>query len=119
MLDAYDKGTLATTTNVEYWAVATEKLYDDEIPPFIDNLWRREPSIGIAAMTSIGRQMDLSGSNSMNFSAFTSGSLQRTHCVVFSWPHTGILVGRPDFRPTWKPSYLSEIQPGIYCYFQN
>ncbi len=117
VLDAYDHGTLGTTTNVEHWGVATEKLYDDEIPPFIENLWWDEPSIGIAAMTTTGDRVDLSGSNSMNFAAFSSGSLSRTHCVAFSWHLTGILVGRPDFRPTWNPWYIDKIGPGIYVYY--
>ena len=116
VLEAYEKGTLETFTNAEDWVVAPQKLYDQDIPPFIENLWQREPSVGIASVPSTGAGPDLSGSNSMNFTAWKYISRQRTHCVVFSWPNTGILIGRPDFHPVWEVARLWEIRPGIYLY---
>ncbi|MGO8837596.1 MAG: hypothetical protein ACLQAH_16485 [Limisphaerales bacterium] len=116
VLDRYEKGTLATTTNAEYWAVGREKLYDDEIPAFIENLWPKEPSIGIATMASSGPASNPIGTNSMDFTALSAASLHRTHCVAFSWYLTGILIGRADFRPTWKPWYIHEVMPGIYVF---
>jgi len=109
VLDRYDNGKLATTTNAEYWAVGAEKLDGAEIPEFIQKLWRNKPSIGVATITDDG--WFLSEPNQK-----LQTNARRTHCVAFSWYLTGILVGRPDFHSAWNPWYLHEIMPGIYAF---
>ena len=116
VLDRYEKGELETTTNVERWAVGPRKLYDDEIPLFIENLWPKEPSIGIAAMASSGSGLNLIGTNGIDITALGANTFHQTLCVAFSWKHTCILVGRPDFRPALESWRFYEIEPGIYLF---
>lgn len=110
VLDRYDVGGLATTTNVEYWAVGKAKIEDKEIPEHIQRMWRFKPSIGVATMSPSG----FIGGNFPPDGPEATPKL--THCVAFSWYLTGVLVGRPDFRSTWNPWYIQEIVPGVYAY---
>ena len=54
LLDRYDAGELATTTNVEYWAVGNARIEDKEIPDHMRRLWRFKTWIGVATMSSTG-----------------------------------------------------------------
>lgn len=119
ILDQYENGKLTTTTNIEYWATGRDKLVKDEIPLQIQNLWRRKPSIGIATITENGWVIQSTQTNAESLAQLTGGvsvPLKLSHCVVFSWYETGILVGRPDFQSKWNPWYLHEIMPGIYAF---
>jgi hypothetical protein len=118
-LDKLENGKLATTTNVEYWAVGHPKLATNEIPIQIQNLWRNKPSIGIATITENGWIIASMPTNVAILPQLTGGMptpLKLSHCVAFSWYDTGILVGRPDFQSKWNPWYLHEITPGIYAF---
>lgn len=119
VLDRYENGKLATTTNVEYWAMGKDKLEDAEIPPDMWKLWRDKPSIGIATITDNGWMIQSTDTNPASLRALTGGvpmPLKLSHCVAFSWYLTGVLVGRADFRSQWNPWYLHEIMPGVYVY---
>ena len=110
VLDRYDAGELATSTNAEYWAVGKAKIEDKEIPDHMRRLWRFKPSIGVATMSPCGF---IEG----NFPPDGPEATPKpTHCVAFSWYLTGVLVGRPDFRTAWNPWYIQEIVPGVYAY---
>jgi hypothetical protein len=119
VLDHYESGKLATTTNVEYWAAGLDKIEQSEIPARMQELWRDKPSIGIATITDNGWLIQSTGTNAESLRALTGGvamPLKLTHCVAFSWYLTGVLVGRPDFQSKWNPWYLHEIRPGIYVF---
>jgi hypothetical protein len=119
VLDQYEKGTLATTTNIEYWATGRDKLEEAEIPPAIRTMWWDKPSIGIATITDNGWIIQSTQTNPASLAALTGGvptPLKLSHCVAFSWYDTGILVGRPDFRSKWNPWCLHELMPGIYVF---
>ena len=115
VLARYDSGKLATKPKVPYWATGAEPLAENEIPEHIRKLWRDKPSIGIATMSANGW---LINPNDTNTSALISESepTNRVHCVAFSWYLTGVLVGPPDFKPTWNPWYSRRIIPGVYAF---
>jgi hypothetical protein len=113
VLARYEAGKLDVKPKAEYWAAGKESLSDKEIPDHIRNLWRERPTIGVATMTADGWMIDPNQTNSVspNGEATT-----RVHCVAFSWYLTGLLVGPPDFKPTWNPWYTREIIPGVYAF---
>jgi hypothetical protein len=119
VLDQYENGKLTTTTNIEYWVTGRDKIVKDEIPLRIRNLWRHEPSIGIATITDNGWVIQSTQTNAESLAQLTGGiqtPLKLSHCVAFSWYDTGILVGRTNFQSKWNPWYLHEIMPGIYAF---
>ena len=115
VLARYESGTLATIPKAEYWAIGKERLAEAEVPARIRNLWWKKPSTGIATMTDEGRLLDPARTNTTSLTA-TGTPSTRGHCVAFSWCLTGVLVGPPDFRPTWNPWYIRRIIPGVYAY---
>jgi hypothetical protein len=115
VLARYDSGKLATKPKAEYWATGKGPLAEKEIPELIRKLWWDKPSIGIATMSANGWVIN---PNETNISAVISESepTNRVHCVAFSWYLTGVLVGPPDFKPTWNPWYSRQIIPGVYAF---
>jgi hypothetical protein len=118
-LDKFENGKLMTATNVEYWAMGRDKLATNEIPTYIQNLWRNRPSIGIATVTENGWIISSAQTNAESLAQLTGGiptPLELSRCVAFSWYDTGILVCRTNFHSKWNPWYLHEISPGIYVF---
>lgn len=115
VLARYEKGKLETNPEAEYWATGKEPLSEREIPEDIRNLWRNKPSIGIATMTENGWLINPNDTN-ISFSISENDATTRVHCVAFSWYLTGVLVGPPDFKPTWNPWYTRQIIPGVYAF---
>jgi hypothetical protein len=115
VLARYEKGKLETKPKAEYWATGKEPLSEREIPEDIRNLWWDKPSIGIATMTANGWLINPNDTN-ISFTISESDPTTRVHCVAFSWYLTGVLVGPPNFRPTWNPWYTRQILPGVYAF---
>lgn len=119
VINRYESGKMATTTNVEYWAAGGDKIEPSEIPNWIQNLWKDKPSIGIATITENGWDTSSAGTNVEALRNLTGGvikPLKLTHCVAFSWYGKGFIVGPKDFKSAWNPGSLYMISPGIYFY---